>query len=251
MAVAELEPTVAPGWAAVRVATGYPVVPEAATGHGGAITARRRGARDRASCATMDRGPEPARRGLRGWRDAPRRNRPGRRRPWTPEILDLDPSWPAITRTWGVTVQVDLPIRRATSSRRASFTPSTSQAATPEACSAWSPPAGSRPSDRPSSPSRRTRPNGRPAHRARHGIRAGLADAAIREVGSARGRSRPMDDRSSVWCQVWTACTSAPATAHGACRPGRAARPLWLSRCWARRTGFRQPLRADRAILGW
>ena len=29
--------------------------------------------------------------------------------PWTPEILGLDPPWPAISRTWGVTVQVALP----------------------------------------------------------------------------------------------------------------------------------------------
>ncbi len=29
--------------------------------------------------------------------------------PWTPEILGLDPGWPPVTRTWGVTVQVDLP----------------------------------------------------------------------------------------------------------------------------------------------
>jgi D-amino-acid dehydrogenase len=28
--------------------------------------------------------------------------------PWTPEILDAEPPWPPITRTWGVTVQVEL-----------------------------------------------------------------------------------------------------------------------------------------------
>jgi D-amino-acid dehydrogenase len=28
--------------------------------------------------------------------------------PWTPEILGAEPPWPPITRTWGVTVQVEL-----------------------------------------------------------------------------------------------------------------------------------------------
>jgi glycine/D-amino acid oxidase-like deaminating enzyme len=28
--------------------------------------------------------------------------------PWTPEVIDDTPAWPAIVRTWGVTVQVEL-----------------------------------------------------------------------------------------------------------------------------------------------
>ena len=110
MAVAELEPTVAPGWAAVRVATGYPVVPEAAT-QAMAARALRAGAALRIG--------RPARpwiedRNLRGvvFEDGETLHAATvlvAGGPWTPEILDLDPSWPAITRTWGVTVQVDLP----------------------------------------------------------------------------------------------------------------------------------------------
>jgi glycine/D-amino acid oxidase-like deaminating enzyme len=29
--------------------------------------------------------------------------------PWTPEVLGMDPPWPAVSRTWGVTVQVEVP----------------------------------------------------------------------------------------------------------------------------------------------
>jgi D-hydroxyproline dehydrogenase subunit beta len=108
-AVAGLEPAIAPGWAAVRVATGYPVVPEAAT-RAMASRAVQAGAAFRIGI------------GATPWVDG------GRVRgviladgatigasrvlvaagPWTPSVLGLEPAWPPITRTFGVTVQVEL-----------------------------------------------------------------------------------------------------------------------------------------------
>jgi D-hydroxyproline dehydrogenase subunit beta len=108
-AVAELEPVLAPGWAAVRVETGYPVVPEAATQ---AIAARalRAGAAVRIGRAAQ---PWVDRDTLRGVAFDDGETLSGDAvlvagGPWTPEILELDPPWPPISRTWGVTVQVAL-----------------------------------------------------------------------------------------------------------------------------------------------
>jgi glycine/D-amino acid oxidase-like deaminating enzyme len=108
-AVTEREPGLAPGWAAVRVETGYPVVPEAAT-QAMAARALRAGAALR-----IGRSAQPWVDGdtLRGvafddgetLATATVLVAGG---PWTPEILELDPPWPAISRTWGVTVQVAL-----------------------------------------------------------------------------------------------------------------------------------------------
>jgi glycine/D-amino acid oxidase-like deaminating enzyme len=107
--VVALEPAIAPGWAAVRVATGYPVVPEAAT--------RAMAARAMRAGATIRIGI-----GATPWIDGGRLRgvaladgttlRAGRvlvaAGPWTPSVMGLEPAWPPITRTWGVTVQVEL-----------------------------------------------------------------------------------------------------------------------------------------------
>lgn len=109
-AVAALEPGVAPGWAAVRIATGHPVVPDAAT----RVTAAR--AVQAGAALRIGRAARP-------WVDRDRVRGISfddgetlsadtvlvAAGPWTPEVLGLDPAWPAVTRTWGVTVQVDLP----------------------------------------------------------------------------------------------------------------------------------------------
>lgn len=109
-AVASVEPALSPGWSAVRLETGYPATPDGAT---------------RALAARAVRAGVTLRIGLaaRPWLDS------GHIRgvtlddgeqlsaeqvlvaggPWTPEILDRDPKWPEITRTWGVTVQCELP----------------------------------------------------------------------------------------------------------------------------------------------
>jgi glycine/D-amino acid oxidase-like deaminating enzyme len=108
-AAAAAEPTLAGGWAAVRVATGYPVVPEAAT-HAMAARALRAG-------ATLRVG-----RAARPWTDAGRASGAifddGERipadavlvagGPWSAEIIGRDPPWPSVGRTWGVTIQVEM-----------------------------------------------------------------------------------------------------------------------------------------------
>ena len=106
-ATARAEPSLAAGWGAVRVATGYPVIPEAAT-HAMAARAVRAGATIR-----IGRGAGPwieagAVRGV-ALDDGERLGADAvlaAGGPWTPELLDLDPAWPAVTRTWGVTIQV-------------------------------------------------------------------------------------------------------------------------------------------------
>lgn len=108
-AVATLEPSLASGWAAVRIATGYPVVPDAAT--------RAMAARAVQAGAALRIG-----RTARPWIDGDRVRgisfEDGETisadavlvaaGPWTRDVLGLEPSWPAVSRTWGVTVQVTL-----------------------------------------------------------------------------------------------------------------------------------------------
>jgi len=106
-AVAAREPALSPGWAAVLARTGYPVTPEGAT-LAMASRAARAGATVRIGVAARPWIEDGRARGvtledgttlsggtvlLAGG-------------PWTPEILDMDPPWPPIVRTWGVTVQV-------------------------------------------------------------------------------------------------------------------------------------------------
>ena len=106
--VANVEPALSPGWAAVRLNTGYPVTPDAAT-LAMAARAARAGATLRIGVAAR-----PWIAGRTGPRGGPRgRHHDVQARPvlvaggpWTPEILGMEPPWPPITRTWGVTVQV-------------------------------------------------------------------------------------------------------------------------------------------------
>ena len=78
-------------------------------GDGSAGAARRRGAQDRPRRRDHGSTVGSPGRGVRGWRTPRRGRRLVAGGPWTPEILGLDPAWPPVTRTWGVTVQVDLP----------------------------------------------------------------------------------------------------------------------------------------------
>jgi glycine/D-amino acid oxidase-like deaminating enzyme len=109
-AVAAAEPALSPGWSAVRLATGFPATPDGAT-RAMAARAVRAGVTLRIGLAarpwvdgdhvggvTLDDGEQlsAAQVLVAGG-------------PWTPEILGHDPSWPGITRTWGVTVQLELP----------------------------------------------------------------------------------------------------------------------------------------------
>ena len=108
-AVADLEPGLAPGWAAVRIETGYPVVPEAAT-QAMAARALRAGAVVRIGRAARPWG-DGGKLGGVVFEDGERLSANAvlvAGGPWTPEILELDPPGPAISRTWGVTVQVAL-----------------------------------------------------------------------------------------------------------------------------------------------
>jgi len=107
--VAAAEPGLSPGWSAVRVSTGFPVVPDAAT--------RALAARAVRAGVTLQIG-----RSARPWieddhvRGVTLDDREQLRAdqvlvaggPWSPEILGTEPPWPPITRTWGVTIQLEL-----------------------------------------------------------------------------------------------------------------------------------------------
>lgn len=106
-ATARAEPTLAPGWAAVRIATGYPVVPEAAT-HAMAARAVRGGATIRIGRAGQPWIENGRVRGV-AFEDGERSAADGvlvAGGPWTPDVLEMDPAWPPVARTWGVTIQV-------------------------------------------------------------------------------------------------------------------------------------------------
>ena len=108
-AVAEAEPSLAPGFAACRLETGHPVPPGAATA-AWARLAERRGVEVRAGT--------DARPWFDGDRAAGVRLADGTTiaaehvllaaGPWTPELADPLGGWQPIVRTWGVTVQVRL-----------------------------------------------------------------------------------------------------------------------------------------------
>ena len=105
--LAKVEPSLSPRWAAVRLSTGYPVTPDGAT-LAMAARAARAGATVRIGVAARPWSTEGRVRGvvLEDGTTISGRAVLVAGGPWTPEILDLDPSWPPITRTWGVTVQV-------------------------------------------------------------------------------------------------------------------------------------------------
>jgi len=108
--VAAAEPTLSPGWSAVRVATGFPATPDGATR---ALAARavRAGVTLRIGRAAQ---PWIEHVRLRGVKLDDGEQLPFDQvllaaGPWTPDVLSPESGWPPISRTWGVTVQVDLP----------------------------------------------------------------------------------------------------------------------------------------------
>jgi glycine/D-amino acid oxidase-like deaminating enzyme len=108
-AVAEREPTLSRGWSAVRLETGYPATADGATR---ALAARavRAGVTLRIGRAAQPWIEDGTVRGVAlddgEHLSAEQVLLAGG--PWTPEILGAEPPWPPITRTWGVTVQVEL-----------------------------------------------------------------------------------------------------------------------------------------------
>ena len=106
-AVSQLEPTIAPGWAAVLVHSGYPTRPDGATRAWAARAARagvdiRVGAGARPVMEAGRIGGVDMTDGTHLAADAVLLAAG----PWVPDLLPSDGWRPAITRTWGVTVQV-------------------------------------------------------------------------------------------------------------------------------------------------
>lgn len=108
-AVAAAEPALSRGWSAVRLETGYPATADGATR---ALAARavRAGVTLRIGRAAQPWIEDGTVRGVAlddgEHLSAAQVLLAGG--PWTPEILGAEPPWPPITRTWGVTVQVEL-----------------------------------------------------------------------------------------------------------------------------------------------
>ncbi len=103
------EPLLGEGLAACRLATGYPVPPDAATA-AFAAAAVRRGVTVRIGSAAV---PRVANGRASGVRLADGTELPAGRvlvaaGPWSPELVDPDGGWRAIHSTWGVTVQLSL-----------------------------------------------------------------------------------------------------------------------------------------------
>jgi glycine/D-amino acid oxidase-like deaminating enzyme len=108
-AVVAAEPSLAPGYAACRLETGYPIPPASATS-GWATLARRLGADLRIGLAAE---PLIGRGRVHGVRLADGRTVAAdavlvAAGPWTPLLCDPGGAWQPIHRTWGVTVQIDL-----------------------------------------------------------------------------------------------------------------------------------------------
>ncbi|MEO5986406.1 MAG: FAD-dependent oxidoreductase [Candidatus Limnocylindria bacterium] len=107
--VARLEPSLSPGFAAVRLATGFPIPPASAT-LAWALLAEERGARIRVGQA----GRPVVERGAVTGVELADGSRIGADAvlvaagPWTPELLDPSGEWTRIRATWGVTVQLRL-----------------------------------------------------------------------------------------------------------------------------------------------
>jgi glycine/D-amino acid oxidase-like deaminating enzyme len=104
-----LEPSLAPGPAAVRLATGFPVPPGAATAAWAAL------AEDRGAVVVVGSTAWPIERDGRatgvvladGWTIAADAVLVAAG-PWTPSLIDPSGSWRPIHVTWGVTLQLDL-----------------------------------------------------------------------------------------------------------------------------------------------
>jgi glycine oxidase len=104
-----LEPSLAPGLAAVRLATGYPIPPAAAT-EAWAALAEERGARlavGSAARPVIEHGEAVGVRLEDGSRIAADRVLVAAG-PWTPRLVRPDGAWQPIVRTWGVTLQLRL-----------------------------------------------------------------------------------------------------------------------------------------------
>ena len=123
-ALLELEPMLAPGFAAVRLATGYPIPPDAAT--------RAMAARATAAGADLRVGHEITELTEHGANLADGRHLTAddilvAAGPWSTDLIDPGGRWRPIRPTYGVTVQV-VPARRPPASwRRERSTPSTAQ----------------------------------------------------------------------------------------------------------------------------
>jgi glycine/D-amino acid oxidase-like deaminating enzyme len=109
-ALREAEPILASGFAACRLATGYPVPPDAATA-AFAARARRLGAVVEIGRAAVPWIEEERVAGVR--LDDGARLPAGKvlvaAGPWSPELIDPSGAWRPIRPTWGVTVQLRLP----------------------------------------------------------------------------------------------------------------------------------------------
>jgi glycine/D-amino acid oxidase-like deaminating enzyme len=108
-AVAAAEPSLIPGLAACRLATGYPIPPASATAAFGRL-AEERGAQIRLGLAAEPWVESGAVSGVVVADGT--RYRAGMvlvaAGPWTPALVDPSGAWQPISRTWGVTVQLDL-----------------------------------------------------------------------------------------------------------------------------------------------
>ncbi|MEO8639578.1 MAG: FAD-binding oxidoreductase [Chloroflexota bacterium] len=108
-AVAAAEPSLVPGFFACRLATGYPIAPASATAAFGRL-AIERGAELRVGAAAEPWVEHGTVMGVT-LADGSRRS-VGRvlvaAGPWTPPLVDPAGTWRPITRTWGVTLQIDL-----------------------------------------------------------------------------------------------------------------------------------------------
>lgn len=107
--VGELEPSLRPGFAACRLETGYPIPPASATA-AWARLAERRGAALRIGVPAtpwIEAGRVMGVRLSDGTTVAADRVLLAAG-PWTPALADPSGRWQPISRTWGVTVQVDL-----------------------------------------------------------------------------------------------------------------------------------------------
>jgi len=108
-AVAAAEPSLVPGFAACRLDTGYPIPPASATRAYGRL-ATRRGAQLRVGVAAEPWIENDTVRGVTladGSRQAAGTVLVAAG-PWSPPLVDPAGDWRPITRTWGVTVQLDL-----------------------------------------------------------------------------------------------------------------------------------------------
>jgi glycine oxidase len=108
-AVAAAEPSLVPGFAACRLATGYPIPPAWATAAFGRMAARR-GAQIRVGATAEPWIEDGAVKGVEladGTQIAAGAVLVAAG-PWSPALVDATGAWEPIRRTWGVTVQLDL-----------------------------------------------------------------------------------------------------------------------------------------------